>query len=340
MNAKANTSKKKFRFLKNGFYILYLVLMVLLIMEMAYRFQLIDFYSAAFKALNPHISAHSRKNILVFGDSFSAHTPSYLDSIKTEYTDYQIINCAVPGIGIKETQAIAYRRTKEYSPSALIYQIYVGNDLWDISKKWNTQNVSLTRNVYWQVSDYSLFLRYVNYRLGQFKKVAKIGIDMERNEMKIHHFSATKYSERERVIFSAEPNLIENSVFLKNGREKEMQTLLAGINKMIQYTDNQSIPIYILIIPHCAQVNAFYQDNMKQIGATFSQENIFEQNYPFISRLQAHFSANKNIKILNPLPFLQANDSSENRLYYANDPHLNEKGHKLLAKWAKEQIKL
>jgi hypothetical protein len=307
-------------------------------MEVAFRYQIIDFYTASFRALNPKKPLPSSKNILVFGDSFLAHTPSFLDSIQIEKTDYQFINCAVSGIGIKETNCIAYRKTKEYPPSAIIYQIYLGNDLWDIRKKWNTQNISYTRNIYWKISNYSLFLRYFNYRLGQFKKFTKIGIDMERKEMNIKTFSAKKYSERERVIFSAEPNLIENSVFLENGREKDMEILVEGIEKMIQYAENQAIPVYILLIPHCAQVNSFYKDNMQQIGATFSQKNIFEPNYPFVSRLQTHFSANKNVKILNPLTYFQANDTPENRLYYANDPHLNDNGHIILAKWLKESL--
>ena len=338
MEAKQNHEKKKFRLLKNGLYFLYLIFMVFLIMEVAFRYQIIDFYTASFRALNPKKPLPSSKNILVFGDSFLAHTPSFLDSIQIEKTDYQFINCAVSGIGIKETNCIAYRKTKEYPPSAIIYQIYLGNDLWDIRKKWNTQNISYTRNIYWKISNYSLFLRYFNYRLGQFKKFTKIGIDMERKEMNIKTFSAKKYSERERVIFSAEPNLIENSVFLENGREKDMEILVEGIEKMIQYAENQAIPVYILLIPHCAQVNSFYKDNMQQIGATFSQKNIFEPNYPFVSRLQTHFSANKNVKILNPLTYFQANDTPENRLYYANDPHLNDNGHIILAKWLKESL--
>jgi hypothetical protein len=131
----------------------------LLIFEFIYRDQLIDTFRAELKAYNsPQVlNMDERKTLLVMGDSFSAGNTSYPAWLRFFQDDYRVINAGVPGIGILEAAATAPRRFEEFKPSIFIYQVYVGNDLYNISYPVNWSNVSFIRNLYWSVAQHHPF---------------------------------------------------------------------------------------------------------------------------------------------------------------------------------------
>ena len=70
---------------KKFLYLLYLVVIVVILMEVAYRFQIIDFYRAELNALNPQrntAKTTGKKTVLVFGDSFTVQTNSWLNQLR------------------------------------------------------------------------------------------------------------------------------------------------------------------------------------------------------------------------------------------------------------------
>ena len=130
-------SKVNFRNLVKKFlYLLYLIVIVVILMEVAYRFQIIDFYRAELNALNPHRNAAkttAKKTLLVFGDSFTVQTNSWLNQLRIDSPHYRIINSAITGTSIVEASYIAPGRIKAFDPDIVIYQVYVGNDLLGIT---------------------------------------------------------------------------------------------------------------------------------------------------------------------------------------------------------------
>ena len=130
------------------------------------------------------------------------------------------------------------------------------------------------------------------------------------------------------MLFQADPYGLENSIFLKNGRDQDIQHYLSDLKKLLSYIP-EDCPIYILVIPHCIQINTKYRDRMLQLGAQLEfPDNLFEINFPFYRELQSAFNK-KHLHFINSLPHLQQ-QALLNILYYENDPHLNTPGHRVL----------
>jgi len=60
----------------------------------------------------------------------------------------------VGGTGIFQTLMIAPGRLRRFHPSVLVYQIYVGNDLFDVRYPVSWRRLSIARNVYWTAANH------------------------------------------------------------------------------------------------------------------------------------------------------------------------------------------
>lgn len=322
------------RALKGLVYALFLLGATAGLLEIAYRRQWIDFYAAELRGLNRpgDLSPQDKRpTLLVLGDSFSAQPFSYVNVLRDSLPGTRIINAAVPGTGLPEAAVIARRCLKRYPPEALLYQVYVGNDLWDLRKTADNPRISFSRNLYWRLSDQSLFLRFLNYRLGQVK--SKTGIAVETRELKSDiPFSPERYSLRERLLFEAEPALVQNSALAIGRRSEDLNRWLLEMDNLLKLLPEHVQPVFIVPVPHCAQVNVWYAGNMEQIGAAPFPAEMQAQNYPFLERIRAHYANDKRVRVISPLPAFQQTDSVGRRLYYENDPHLNVQGQAVLGR--------
>lgn len=318
--------------LKKLSYTCYLILAVWGLLEIAFRRQWIDFYATELNSLNPDTVLHAppeKSRILLLGDSFSAQPHSYVDILRDSLAGTDIINAAVPGTGILEAAVIGADKIKRFPPDVLIYQVYPGNDLWDIRKSYDSPHISRIRNMYWRLSDYSLCLRYLNYISGQLK--SRLGASVEKQELKQNiPFSAALYSRREQLLLQAEPTLIEHSILATGERGKDLDVWFDKMDQIIAALPERTQKIVLLVIPHCIQVNDFYRNNLESIGAGPFGPEIQQPQYPFLVRIQQHYAHQSRVRVYSPLPVFQKNDSTGHRLYFENDPHLNERGHLLL----------
>ncbi len=233
---------------------------------------------------------------------------------------------------------IAADKIKRFPPDVLIYQVYVGNDLWDIRKTWSSPHISLLRKFYWKLSDYSLSLRYLNYRSGQFRSI--IGESVEKQELK-HDipFSASLYSRREQMLLQADPTLIRDSIRASGKRRKDLETWFKKLDELLSVLPSRTQKIVLLILPHCVQVNDFYRTNLESLGGLPLGREIQEAQYPFIELIQQHYANQPQVSVYSPLPVFQRGDSTGHRLYYENDPHLNDLGHLILGQALVEYLK-
>lgn len=315
-------------------YGLYVILAAKALLELAFRYQWIDFYASELKGLNPGsvlCAPPEKSRILLLGDSFSAQPESYVNTLRDSLPGTEIVNAAVPGTGIREAAIIAADKIKRFPPDVLVYQVYVGNDLWDIRKSYDSPRISWLRKIYWFLSDYSLSLRYLNYKAGQLKH--RTGVAVETRELKQDiPFSRARYSRREQLLFQAEPGLIRNSILASGGREKDLKVWLEKMDALLAGLPERTKTIVLLLVPHCAQVNDFYRQNLEALEAVTAGLETVQADYPFLRQITEHYAGDRRVKICSPLPWFQQNDAPGSRLYYENDPHLNGRGHRVLGR--------
>lgn len=335
-------NKKSSLFFKKILYVGYLLTVVTIILELAYRSYIIDFYAAELRGLNaPALlaAAQNKKTILFCGDSFSAGGNGYVAQVRQALPEYRVINAAIPGSGIQETALLAPARIRRFKPAVFVYQLYVGNDLLDIHHPVNWQTLSVARNIYWSISDRLQSWDYINFRLAHWKYRVYDDTGGATDRTLYGKFDIAKYSAREKLYFKAEPGLVDDCSQLLNGRKGDFDQLLRGLDGILHHLDD-SCRVILLVIPHCMQTNIFYRDNMLLLGAKSDlSTTIFDAEYPFLTQLTAHFKGNKNVEIINPLPDFRFFDSPEQRIYYENDPHLSPAGQALLSRMVLEKIK-
>jgi len=305
-------------------YLAFLGISTLLIMELCFRFQVIEFYGAELKGLNPDTEISTEKeNILVIGDSFSAHPESYVKYLRKANPDFNFINAAIPGTAIKQHNLIIKKRIEQFEPVHVIYQFYVGNDFADIDHPINFKTLSWARNLYWIISEKILFLQYLNYKLAFLKSHTQTIQEIHEPD-----FSAELYNNRARTYFTGDPDYLVNTIFLEGS---QIRTWEKWKKAFLQFQENipEDIPVSIVIIPHCAQVNTAYAERMEVLGAAIDKE-ILNINYPLYVSMEHDLTG---VSIVNPLGKLQDEEKTGKHLYYSNDPHLTPEGQRYLGKY-------
>jgi len=302
------------------------IVLALIVFEISYRFQIFDFYKAELKGLNSKEELKSEKpKILVCGDSFSASPDSYVKVIKDSLKEYSVINASVPGSGIVQHAIYMPGRIKKFKPEIFVYQFYIGNDLFDISHPISSSKLSFSRKVYWWITDRLISLSFLNFRFAGVKynyyDDAKVNDGPKEKEL----FSIANYSNREKLNYKAETGLLENTLYLLNGREKDLLRFEKKFKSMINFLDPSTRKVFI-VIPHQAQVSEYYFNSHNQLGADFKNRiySADSKSYPIYLRL-AKLCDELGFEFVDPLDQFRLIDATQ-QLYYSNDPHLNNSG--------------
>ena len=304
--------------------LLAVVLIIVFLLELSFRYYILDFYQPELMALNSLSSSPDDEwpNVLFFGDSFTANADSYVGKLRIEL-QANLINSAVPGTGVIEASFMAPSRIKEYTPDILVCQVYLGNDLLDIKHR-TTDDIPFLRAVYHSVSDYLRVVKFVNYRLAhaRLNYHNTLHSPIAQTDMA---FSPELYSARQRMLFQAEPKHLENVLELKNGRDEDLKTMIHRITQ-IKSLVSENTEVALLLIPHCAQVNQTYFQRMGLLGSESKQVT----NPGIYTALVSEFP---DVDILDVRSLFQSQISAGQGLYYENDPHLNNKGQSVLAEF-------
>jgi len=232
------------KYLKKMAYLVFLFFVCLVLLEICFRHQFVDFYQSELSGLNTEEELNSKgNNVLVFGDSFSAHPDSYVKKLREELPAVNLINTAIPGTGINQHELLFKKRIKKYQPKAIIYQFYVGNDFTDINHPINFEKLSFLRNVFWKASERFLILQYINHRLAFLNK-------SNQPIEKLHEagFSKEKYNNRVKTYYRADNTGLENTILLSDQKSKnnydKWRTKLVELNRLT----GDSIPVVLLIV--------------------------------------------------------------------------------------------
>lgn len=304
-----------------------IVLFVMLcILEVAYRYQWIDFFKTEYQALNPKID-RKKPNVLVFGDSFTAHPKSYVDWLRKEHKGYNFINCAMPGSGPYEMELMAARRMEDHPPKAIIYQMYVGNDLTDIDPPTNWGELSFSRNMYWSTKQYFQIFGLFSRRLSGLQTDFD-ALDVKQGEAP---FSAKNYSPRTKMMIRANSSYVQQCVQV----QAPFRNALAEAKESIAYLREivpKKVPIYIVIIPHFSQVTKAYNNRYEELSGSKTD---LRSNY----KLYRQIKKVKGVKVLNPMAYFREQEKAGKQLYFNNDPHLTNEGQQVLFTYLDGELK-
>ena len=318
---------------------------VLLLFEVIYRYQLVDTYRPELRAYNTAAAlenAGGKPTVLIMGDSFTAGTHSYAEKLRPLMPDYRIINAGVSGTGIAQATIMAPRRFEAFKPSIFIYQIYVGNDLINVRYPVNWEAASVVRNVYRLVSGRLRSVYFMNYRLGQrwyaWTRPAEpppASVDEVFNAP----FSVEAYSPIQKRYLRADPWILENQILAQADRAADFETLLKGLEDLRAHCDPATCTAYLLVIPHASQVHPRYLAHMQALGAQFRQPAAVQADvYPFLTGIQRAFAETPSVHVLDPLPPLKGHEQAGRAMYFNNDGHLNLEGQAVVADFVKAQL--
>jgi hypothetical protein len=299
-----------------------LVLFVLLLfLEISYRYQWIDYYKAELKGLNEELES-VKPNVLVFGDSFTAQSGSYLSHLKDSLPAYNFVNCGIPGTAAREAAYTCANRISRFEPKKVIYQMYLGNDLLDEQPPINWSELSIIRNWYWSFSRNFRVIGFFNYKFSQASTSFNTDFDEAFQSKNMEPFSSEKYSPRCKMLVQANPKYLQQTYFLESSMLGAFESNLAYI-KEIQESLPDSVEFQLIVIPHGISINEKYQQAFAEFGAEFSQVN----QYPIIKKLKESFPS-----MIDLSDVLIKAEESNNVVYFNNDDHLNLEGHRLVAK--------
>lgn len=320
------------KFLSLLLYLLFVLVTTLLLLEVCYRFYVVDFYKGSLIGLNSKEDLDSNKDqetILVFGDSFSADTGSYVKYLRYALPEYRIINTAVSGTTIRQHELMAEKRINRFDPTVIIYQIYLGNDLLEYRHPTAGNALSLLRKIYWWVSDRMLVVAYINAKLPQLKKLLNAKTNKGKDAKLSANYSPENYSQRVKMQFAVEPQLLEHTVLLEEERQADFHAYKQDLANLFRMKPT-NCQLIVLLMPHCAQLGTPYLERMEKIGALFEDKAAFlNPNFPFLSELKTYFSKDDYL-FVNVLEYLNEREDDE-RVYYENDPHLNAEGQFIVA---------
>lgn len=327
------------KLLKRGFYLIFLLLFVLLAFEIIYRNQWIDTWQPELTYFNTpeELTDSSHKpTLLVLGDSYSAGNYTYAWHLKSLLPEWRVINSAVSGTGIIQTNYLAPGRIQRFQPKIVLYQIYLGNDLLDISYPVNWKTVSLPKNLYWKTAEHLRGLAFLNYRLGQMFRSRAFEKDPNTKAFydPAETFDPDRYSPREKELIHANPAYLEQCLNLEGSRQKDGQSLISGLEELSRSCDQAGAKLMLLIIPHPAQIpNSSQFNNFRQLGGTLEPAAGYSLPHSKLAQsITDHFAAESGVEVIDASPFL-TQKSIEFPVYFANDPHLNPPGQQALAKF-------
>src|SRR5262249_49869438 len=179
---------------------------------------------------------NDKPTLLVMGDSFTASRTSYAGILQDTLQEWRLINAAVSGTGVLQALYMAPKRFTQFYPAIFLYQVYVGNDLFDIRYPTNWRTISLVRNVYWFLANHLRVIGYLNYRLRQVKETltARQGYILSGAGPAVAAsavrdtgtFSVEHYDPRVKLYVRAEPSLIEDSILVQGKRQHDYTIFL------------------------------------------------------------------------------------------------------------------
>jgi len=298
-----------------------------LIVECAYRYQWWDFYGAEWSYFNEgKMKEQAEREVLVMGDSFTTSDKGYVDQLRTRFPSWNLANGGVPGTGVIEASYMAGRRFDERNPDTFIYQIYLGNDLFDITRPVHWGELGTFRNLYWWWANRFRAFGWINYKMGQFQ--AAPAADASWTEAA---FSPESYNPREKRHFQSDPNWLRKQALPESSDyASTRESYLAYLDDLLETAKDADAQVLLLVIPHCAHLGQPYQQRMEALGMKEGSPLAIDEDNAWLEAISIAAQTHARVDMLFPLDQLKQADQ-EAPVYYQNDLHLNARGQTVVA---------
>ncbi len=332
------------------FFLLMFLVFGIGVLELLYRFQLVDCYRGELRR-NTKVrdlrEAEGRKTLLIMGDSFSAQTDTFAFGLRPALDgDWRMINSAVGGTGIVQARIMAPGRFRRFRPSLFLYQVYVGNDLFDLRYPTDWGKASVQRNLYWMASRNLRSLAWLNYKSGQIWAGMKHRRPSSARPAPLYRpekdvFSPERFAPRDRIHARAQPSLVADSVLLRGQSGRIFGDYLREMDRLLKECRPSECRVILLVVPHFSQLGPDLAENARLIGLDVPTcPEFFSQDYPFVVGLEEYLRHSRPDGVLiNPMEEFRRKDVQGHRLYFQNDSHLNPIGQRLLAEIVRRQLR-
>jgi hypothetical protein len=321
------------------------------LVELAYRFQWVDTYRPELELYNdPAELARTggRPALLVMGDSMTAGSATWAGLLRTTQDRFDVINASISGTGVIQAAIVAPERFERFAPERFVYQVFPGNDLFDVRYPVEWGALPFERNLYWSLAHRLRSLAFLNYRLVQTRAAWAAGAAPQRADppaldailaapephIDRGAFAPERYTEQIRLYFRAEPHLLENQILVRPEREADYRVFLDTLGDLLAHCDPAWCRAAVLVIPHAAQVDARYLEEMRALGARFDDPDaLLAPDPPFLARLREHLAGRglAGVQVIDPSAVFREHERQGRPVYFRNDVHLSQYGQAVLA---------
>lgn len=309
-----------------------------ILVEVAFRFQVVDFWGAELRRYNPTLATGSGATVLLLGDSFSAGQGALADQLRRQLgPSVAVVNSAVSGTTARDAVLLAPRRLERFRPQVVVYQAYIGNDLFE-TRHAGVSKTALGRRLYWTLLDRGWWsLGWGNYKLGQLRdqllRAQLDDLEGDRRAAELHEaarpFDPRAYRSRDRDLAVAAPRSIADQVLGSGPMVAVWETYAADVRGLADLVAASGSTLVVVAVPHCVQVSPRYQRFYRELGAELpADDRLARHPSEFVRRLATTLP---EIAIVDPLAAMQGAEARGQQLYRTHDPHLNAEGQLLLA---------
>ena len=313
---------------------------VVVVLEAAYRYQVVDFYGRELRALNSprDLEDDGRSVVLALGDSFTASPRGFVSLLRARLsTRARVVNGGVSGFSARQILRVAPARVRRFAPRVVILQLYVGNDLIETLHPISWSRAGGARSAYWLVEDAGLeSAGFLNYRAGQLLDALRRRLGQgsishaELARLEALPFDPRRYTARERILLAADPGGIEAALQLTGRAARACALYERDLRTVIETAVTGGSRVLVVPVPHEVQVAAHYRTELEAVGAIFSPGFSPARGVAFDAALARLVGDYPGVDLCDPLPALRAAEASGSRLYRNDDPHLNDTGQLIL----------
>lgn len=305
-----------------------LLFAIFLVVEVAYRYQWWDFYAAEWEYFNEgKMKENAQREILVMGDSFTTSDSGYVDQLRSHFPEWNLANGGVPGTGVIEASYMVGRRMGQRKPDTFIYQIYLGNDLFDMTRPVNWGELGTFRNMFWWWANRFRAFGWINYKMGQFQAApAASGSWTEAP------FSPEVYNPREKRFFQSDPNWLRKQALPESSDyASDRESYINYLEDLLEEAADANAKVLLLVIPHCAHLGQPYVERMEALGMREGSPLDVDEDHAWLEAIATAAQTHTNVEMLFPLEALKQAERSGGPVYYQNDLHLNASGQTVIA---------
>jgi hypothetical protein len=322
------------------------LLAALCLFEVCYRWQIFDSYRPELRSWNDPADLDrddGRPTLLAMGDSFTAGVDSYPSRLRPLLPEVRVINGGLSGTGILEAGLAAPGWFRRFHPTYFVYQIFVGNDLFNLRYPHGREGVSMGRWLYWRVAERLWGVGFLNYRTAQL--IASWRQRGERPSPPPENdpgpFNPDRYNMHERLYIHSDPWFLDDQINLEGSRKRDFEELERRLGDLLALCSEPACHAVVLVIPHACQVHRRYADNLAMLGARFRGPDVAAQEVvPFTAGL-ADFLERQGPgadRLIDVLGALRTHEADGDTMYYLHDPHLNMRGQQLVTEMVRARL--